>query len=64
MVVRNRLDRFHLIADVADLVPRLGPKAVYVKQAMRDRLVDHERYIVAHGKDMPEVSDWRWPASA
>ena len=62
MVVRNRLDRFHLIADVVDRVPRLGPQSVYVKQAMRDRLVDHERYIVAHGKDMPEVSDWRWPA--
>ena len=62
MVVRNRLDRFHLVADVMDRVPGLGSKAVYVKQAMRDKLIEHEQYIVRHGKDMPEVSDWRWPS--
>ena len=61
MVVRNRLDRFHLVADVIDRVPGLGPDAVYVKQAMRDKLIDHEQYIVRFGKDMPEVADWRWP---
>jgi xylulose-5-phosphate/fructose-6-phosphate phosphoketolase len=60
MVVRNRLDRFHLVADVADRVPGLNSKAVYVKQAMRDKLIEHERYIVTHGKDMPEVAEWRW----
>lgn len=61
MVVRNRLDRFHLVGDVIDFVPTLGPAAVYAKQAIRDKLVDHARYIVAHGADMPEVRDWRWP---
>ena len=61
MVVRNHLDRFHLVGDVIDRVPRSGASAVYVKQAMRDKLIDHERYIRAHGTDMPEVSDWRWP---
>jgi xylulose-5-phosphate/fructose-6-phosphate phosphoketolase len=62
MVVRNRLDRFHLVADVMDRVPGLGSAAVYVKQAMRDKLIEHEQYIVAHGEDMPEVKDWRWQA--
>jgi xylulose-5-phosphate/fructose-6-phosphate phosphoketolase len=60
MVVRNHLDRFHLVADVVDRVPSLGPRAVYVKQAIRDKLVEHERYIRAHGEDMPEVKDWKW----
>jgi xylulose-5-phosphate/fructose-6-phosphate phosphoketolase len=60
MVVRNRLDRFHLVADVIDRVPGLASRAVYVKQAMRDKLIEHEQYIVRHGKDMPEVADWRW----
>jgi xylulose-5-phosphate/fructose-6-phosphate phosphoketolase len=62
MVVRNRLDRFHLVADVIDRVPGLSARAVYVKQAMRDKLIEHEQYIVRVGADMPEVADWRWPA--
>ncbi len=60
MVVRNRLDRFHLVADIVDRVPRLGAAAVYAKQAIRDKLIDHERYIRAHGEDLPEVRDWTW----
>jgi xylulose-5-phosphate/fructose-6-phosphate phosphoketolase len=64
MVVRNRLDRFHLVADVVDRVPGLGNRAAYVKQAMRDKLIEHEQYIVRHGNDMPEVAGWRWPSPA
>ena len=62
MVVRNDLDRFHLVEDVIDRVPKLGSAGAYAKQAMRDRLVEHNRYIREHGKDMPMVADWRWPA--
>ena len=64
MVVRNRLDRFHLVGDVIDFVPSLRASAVYAKQAIRDKLVEHERYIVEHGADMPEVREWRWPHGA
>jgi xylulose-5-phosphate/fructose-6-phosphate phosphoketolase len=45
---------------VIDQVPSLGSRAVYAKQAMRDRLVEHEQYIRRVGKDMPEISGWRW----
>jgi xylulose-5-phosphate/fructose-6-phosphate phosphoketolase len=62
MVVRNGLDRFHLITDVIGRVPGLSSGAVYARQAMRDKLIEHEQYIVRHGKDMPEVADRRWPA--
>jgi xylulose-5-phosphate/fructose-6-phosphate phosphoketolase len=60
MVVRNDLDRFHLVEDVIDRVPKLGPKAAYLKQALRNKLIDHKEYIETHGDDMPEVKNWKW----
>jgi xylulose-5-phosphate/fructose-6-phosphate phosphoketolase len=61
MAVVNDLDRFHLVRDVVDRVPTLGYIAAYVKQAMRDKLIEHKEYIVQRGEDLPEVRNWRWP---
>jgi len=63
MAVRNGLDRFHLVGDVIDRVPKLGTAAAYEKQTIRDKLIEHRHYIDSHGIDMPEVREWRWPAS-
>ena len=60
MVVRNDLDRFHLMLDVIDRVPRLGYHAAYAKQSIRDKLIDHKEYITKYGDDLPEIRDWRW----
>ncbi len=60
MVVLNDLDRFHLAGDVIDRVPDLGPRAAYVKQFLRDKLLDHKTYINKHGEDMPEIRNWKW----
>jgi xylulose-5-phosphate/fructose-6-phosphate phosphoketolase len=60
MVVLNDLDRFHLVGDVIDRVPGIGPSAAYVKQYLRDKLIEHKEYIVTHGQDLPEVRDWTW----
>jgi xylulose-5-phosphate/fructose-6-phosphate phosphoketolase len=60
MVVRNDLDRFHLVSDVIDRVPRLGYIAAYAKQAVRDKLIEHKEYITKYGEDMPEIRDWIW----
>ncbi len=61
MAVRNDLDRFHLVEDVIDRVPTLGYRAAHLKQAMRDKRVDHVQYIRSYGEDMPEVLEWKWP---
>ena len=63
MVVRNDLDRFHLVGrrDRPRAAARRR-KPLYAKQAMRDKLIEHEHYIREHGEDMPEVADWRWPS--
>jgi xylulose-5-phosphate/fructose-6-phosphate phosphoketolase len=63
MTVLNDLDRFHLVMDVVDRVPKLGSKGVYLKQLMREKLIEHKQYIVQYGDDMPEIRDWQWPSS-
>jgi xylulose-5-phosphate/fructose-6-phosphate phosphoketolase len=62
MAVLNDIDRFHLVKDVVDRVPSLGPRAAYLTQIIRDKLIDHQRYIRQHGEDMPEIRDWKWGA--
>ncbi len=62
MAVLNDIDRFHLVKDVVDRVPTLGPRAAYLTQYIRDKLIDHKRYIRKHGEDMPEIRDWKWGA--
>jgi len=63
MAVLNDLDRFHLVGDVIDRVPSLGSRAAYITQFIRNKLIDHKRYIHTHGQDMPEIRNWRWSAS-
>src|SRR5690606_1503838 len=60
MVVLNDLDRFHLVADVVDRVPKLAGVAAYTRQWVRDKLVEHREYIHEHGEDLPEIRDWHW----
>ncbi len=60
MVRLNDLDRFHLVGDVISRVPGLGARAAYAQQFLRDKLLDHERYIHQYGEDMPEIREWRW----
>ena len=62
MVVRNDLDRFHLVMDVIDRVPGLGSRAASLRQEMEDRRVVARAYAREHGEDPPEVTDWAWPS--
>ena len=62
MTVLNDLDRFHLVMDVIDRLPQTGDKGIYLKQQLKDKLIEHKQYIDEHGIDLPEVRNWKWPA--
>lgn len=61
MCVRNQIDRFNLVGDVIDRVPKLGYIAAYTKQDIHNKLIEHEEYITKYGDDMPSVRNWKWP---
>lgn len=58
--VQNDIDRFHLVIDVIDRLPQLGSKGDYLKQQLKDKLVEHKHYVNKHGKDLPEILNWKW----
>ena len=68
MCVMNGVDRFHLVQDVCDMVENSCEKvdentrweASYVRQDMKQMLVQHKQYIQQYGEDMAEVANWEW----
>jgi xylulose-5-phosphate/fructose-6-phosphate phosphoketolase len=60
MVMLNDLDRFHLVIDVLDRVPDLGPRTATLRQEMIDAGLDARRYGREHGEDPPEIAQWKW----
>jgi xylulose-5-phosphate/fructose-6-phosphate phosphoketolase len=63
MVMRNDLDRFHLVMDVIDRVPGLGAKAAHLRQQMMDERLRCRAWTRAEGEDAPEIRGWTWPHS-
>jgi xylulose-5-phosphate/fructose-6-phosphate phosphoketolase len=61
MVMRNDLDRFHLVMDVIDRVPGLGSRAAALRQQMVDARVEARAHAREHGDDPAEIRDWTWP---
>ncbi len=64
MVMLNDLDRFHLVIDVIDRVPGLGPRAGHVRQLMVDKRIEARAYTRLEGEDAPEIAGWAWPYGA
>jgi xylulose-5-phosphate/fructose-6-phosphate phosphoketolase len=44
--------------DTIDRVPQAGERGIYLKKQLRDKLIEHQRYIDLHGEDLPEIRNW------
>lgn len=60
MTVLNKLDRFHLVLAALDQLPQISEQTAYLRQNLKEKLIEHKQYINKHGQDMPEVRDWKW----
>jgi xylulose-5-phosphate/fructose-6-phosphate phosphoketolase len=63
MTVLNELDRVHLVIDVLERVPSVKARAANLIQVMREKLIEHRRYVTTYGDDLPEIRDWKWGSS-
>lgn len=61
MVVLNELDRYHLIMEAAERVPKMLHGRAYLRDFIDTKLIQHRAYIRQYGDDMPEIRDWKWP---
>ncbi|WP_020190841.1 phosphoketolase family protein [Pseudomonas putida] len=60
MAVINNLDRYQLLLDVFERVPRLQPQVEQARARYWATMQRHKLYLIEHGEDMPEVAQWRW----
>jgi xylulose-5-phosphate/fructose-6-phosphate phosphoketolase len=60
LAMNNQIDRFNLVIDVINRVPRLGSRAAHVKERMKEEILSQREYAHTHGMDSPEITHWRW----
>ncbi|NEO17194.1 MULTISPECIES: phosphoketolase [unclassified Moorena] len=61
LAIRNQIDRFNLVIDVIDRVPKLGSAAAYVKERMKNQIIENLNYASEQGIDKAEIQEWKWP---
>ncbi|MEB3283519.1 MAG: phosphoketolase family protein [Lyngbya sp.] len=61
LAINNQIDRFNLVIDVIDRVPKLGSAAAHVKERMKNAIIENLNYAFENGKDKEDVDNWKWP---
>jgi len=63
MCVLNNIDRFQLTLDAIKRVPRLKDQVDAAEQWYSEQIQRHKLYVSENGDDLPDVKNWRWPAT-
>lgn len=61
LAINNQIDRFNLVIDVIDRVPKLGSAAAHVKERMKNQIIACLHHAFEHGKDPDDLVNWQWP---
>jgi xylulose-5-phosphate/fructose-6-phosphate phosphoketolase len=61
LAIKNQIDRFNLVIDVIDMVPKLGSAAAHIKERIKNEILENLRYAFEVGIDKPEITNWKWP---
>jgi len=46
--------------DTIDRLPQTGAEGIYLKERLREKLLEHKQYIDRNGQDLPEIRNWQW----
>jgi len=61
LTIRNQIDRFNLVIDVINRVPKLRVSGAHVKDHMKNQIIENMNYAQEYGVDKPEFVHWKWP---
>ena len=61
LAIRNQTDRFSLVMDAIDRVPRFRVTGSSVREAMFNQQIACKNHAWEFGVDDPEISNWQWP---
>jgi len=64
MMVRNRVDRYHLVMDALKAAALQGVITEADGQAktalFEEKIATHQAFIIEHGDDPEEITNWSW----
>lgn len=64
MMIRNRVDRYHLVIDALRAAETAGLITAATCQseigALEEKLAQHRNYVIEHGDDPEDITNWSW----
>ena len=53
----------YLVMDTINRLPQTDDKSFYLKQQLKDKLIEHKQSSDKYGEALPEICRWKWGAT-